>query len=389
MDFRFTKEEEAFRQEVRDFIKKEWGTQIGELEEAYTDENWPKALAFRKKLGQKKWIGIGWPKEYGGLGASVIMQMIFHEEMIYHHAPLDPQAYQVGPAIMTHGSEYLKKKFLSATANQELIWCQGFSEPNAGSDLASLTTKADEDGDYFVVNGSKTWTSLSSRAEWIHTLVRTDQNAPKHKGISYLVIDMHTPGLTIRPLVNITGTAGFSETFFDNVRVPKENLIGEKNKGWYVAMTTLGNERSGIRDVAGARRELDDLLGILKETKSISGVRRDKVMQHKLAEMSIEVQTSQNLSYRTGWMQYKGMHPEMEASMAKMFATELQQRIVKVGMEALGLYGQLWAGSKYALSNGVMARGYLQTVSGTIAAGSSEINRNIMATRGLGLPKGA
>ncbi len=386
MDYRFKADEEAFRQEVKDFIRKELPPSIYKSSDAYTEENFEASMAFRRKLGTKGWIGIGWPKEYGGLGASVIKQMLFHEEMIYHNAPLDPQAYQVGPAIIHAGSEELKKRFLGATARQEIIWCQGFSEPNAGSDLASLQTRAVRDGDWYVINGDKIWTSYAHRATWIHLLARTNPEVPKHKGISYFVLEMKTPGITVKPLINMAGDHDFNQVYFDNVRVPASQMIGEENQGWYIATVTLDNERSGIRDVAKARRQLDELTEALHDT-SLRGIRHDDVTRHKVAELAIEVQTSQMLSYRVGWMQSVGQRPTREASMAKLFATELQQRIARVAMETTGLYGQLLSKSKYAIMHGLFPYHAVRSIPSTIAAGSSEVNRNIVAQRGLGLPR--
>ena len=387
MEFRFTAEEEAFRREVREFIAKEIPPAILAGADAYDDKNFDSAMEFRRKLGKRKWIGIGWPKEYGGLGATIMMQMLFHEEMVYNHAPLDGQAYQVGPAIFAHGSEDLKRRFLGATARQEIVWCQGFSEPNAGSDLASLQTRAVRDGDWYVVNGQKIWTTMAHRADWVHLLARTDPNAPKHKGISYFVIDMKTPGVTVKPLINMTGAHEFNQTFYDNVRVPKENMIGEENQGWYVASLTLDNERSGIRDVSNARRQMDDVLALYRDA-SIRGTRRDVAIRHKPAELAIEGQTSRMLSYRVAWMQHTGKRANMEASIAKLFASELQQRIGRVGIELAGLRGQLLHGDPRAPMAGMIPYKSMRTIPSTIAAGTSEVNRNIIASRGLGMPRG-
>ncbi len=387
MDWRFTPEEEAFRQEVAAFADRELPPAVRAGHDAYADELFSATMEFRRKLGKKKWIGIGWPREYGGLGATIIMQMIFNEEMIYRNAPLDSQATQVCPAIIAHGSEELKKKFLSATANQEIVWCQGFSEPNAGSDLANVQTRAVEDGDEFIINGQKIWTSQAHKADWIHILTRSDPNAPKHKGISYFVLDMKTPGIRIRPLLDMLGGHHFNEVFFDNVRVPKRNIIGEKNMGWYVATTTLDNERSGIRDVAEARRIFERGIEALREPPARDRLRRDAVALHKLADIRVQLQAARMLSYRVGSMQQQGLKPNMEASMAKMFASELQQRATKVTLEVLGLYAQLRPGSRRAPVQGVAPEEYMTAIRSTIAAGSSEIQRNIIATRGLGLPR--
>jgi alkylation response protein AidB-like acyl-CoA dehydrogenase len=384
VDFHFSPDEITFRQEVRDFIAKELPKELlsGEI------DDFDMSMEFRRKLGKKKWIGIGWEKEYGGLGAGPVLQMIFHEEMVYHNAPLDPQAYQVGPAIIYHGSDYLKKTYLAATANQEIVWCQGFSEPDAGSDLASLATTAVKDGDEYVINGQKIWTTWAHRADQIHILTRSDPNAPKHRGISYFVLDMKTPGIQIRPLIDMTGGHHFNEVFFDNVRVPTKNMIGEENRGWYVAMTTLQNERSGIRDVARAARQLEDTFKALRDGAGIKGIRRDPVMMRKLSDLAVQVQVGRNLSYRVGWMQDRGLPIEEQAPMAKLFSSELQQRIAAVGMEMLGLYSQELGGSRHPFVHGGIPGSYMYGISGTIAAGSSEINRNVMATRGLGLPRG-
>ena len=388
MKFRFTEEQDAFREDIKTFIQDELPPELLAGADPYEDDCFEDTMAFRRKLGQKKWIGIGWPVEYGGLGATPMMQAIFHEEMLYHNAPLDPQAYQVGPAIIAHGAEHLKQEFLAATANQELIWCQGFSEPNAGSDLANVQTRAQRDGDDFVINGQKIWTSYAHRADWIHILTRTDPDAPKHRGITYFVLDMSTPGITIRPLIDMSGAHHFNEVFFDNVRVPSRNIIGEENMGWYVATTTLDNERSGIRNYAGARRGYDELLAAIREAPTVAAKAHDVVTAHKLADLRVQLAASRMLCYRVAWMQTEGQQPNMEASMAKIFATQLQQLIVKLGMEILGMYGAQINGSKHALAAGAIPDGYLGMVCRTISAGSSEINRNIIATRGLGLPRG-
>ena len=386
MNFQFTPEQEAWRAEVSEFIQRELPESLARGDH-FSDENFDDTMVFRRKLGAKKWIGIGWPKEYGGLGAGAVMQMIFHEEMIYHNAPLDPQAYQVGPAIISSGSTYLKQRFLGGTADQSIFWCQGSSEPDAGSDLASVQTRAERDGDDYIINGQKIWTSMAHRADWIHILTRTDPDAPKHRGISYFVLDMHSPGINIRPLISMDNKHHFNEVFFDNVRVPRENMIGEENRGWYVATTTMDNERSGIRDISGARRSFDDLMAIVRETPALAHLKTDTIARHKLADLAVKIETGKMLAYRNGWMQDKGLHPNMEASMAKIFGTELEQQVVRAGMELMGLYGQCQQGGPFALGQGSITSGYLMTISATIAAGSSEINRNIIATRGLGLPR--
>ena len=269
------------------------------------------------------------------------------------------------------------------------MWCQGFSEPSAGSDLASLQTSAVAEGDYFVVNGQKIWTSLAHRADWCILLARTDPEAPKHKGISYFLLDMRTPGVDVRPLVDMTGRHTFNELFFDNVRVPRDCLVGEMNRGWYIAAATLDFERSGINRVVTGIRVYDELLGYAAETL-VDGRRLldDMRVRHKLAELAIEFQAGRLLAYRVASMQARGQIPNAEASMSKLYGSELQQRLAGAGMEVLGLGGQLEPGSRWAPLEGRVEAFYLFAAALTIAAGTSEIMRGIIAGRGLGLPRG-
>ncbi|MDI6858265.1 MAG: acyl-CoA dehydrogenase family protein [Dehalococcoidia bacterium] len=387
MEFKFTEEEEAFRREVREFLRKEWTLGSVDLEEPGMYEE---ARKFEKKMAERGWRTMHWPKEYGGQGASHMMQIILREEMAYVGARiLDGQGvHMIGPCIMVHGTEEQKKRFLPPIARCEVLWAQGFSEPNAGSDLASLQLKAVKDGDDYILNGQKTWTSAGTRGDWVHVLARTDPNAPKHRGISYFVVDMKSPGITIAPIINMAGRAGFTDTYFDDVRVPKEQMIGEENRGWYVAMTTLDFERSSISFAAESARTLEELVRYATETKR-DGVPliRDVALRNKLAEMAIEIEVARLINYNVAWMQQKGLIPNYQASMAKTFGTELHQRLANVGVHLLGLYGGLDEKSKWAPLKGRIKYLYLWTVGETIYAGSNEIQRNIMAQRGLGLPR--
>ena len=385
MDFRFSPSDEDFRNEVREFLGKELPPNLRTRRDAYSDASFEASMKFRRKLGSKGWIGIGWPVEYGGLGAPIMRQMVFHEEMIYHNAPLDPQAYQVGPAIIANGSEYLKQKFLKATARQEIVWCQGFSEPDAGSDLAGLKTVAVRQGDDYIISGRKIWTTYAHRASWVHLLARTDPAAPKHKGISYFVVDMKAPGVKVYPLLDMLGKHHFNQVEFDSVKVPKEQMIGQENQGWYAATVTLNNERSGIREVTTARRQLDDLIGYLQTSKGHVAI--SDPQRHRVAEMLMEVQAARLLSYWVGWAQHSGRRPVAEPSIVKLFATELQNRIAAVAMQVAGLHGQLTETDRRAPIWGVFSHNYLLNVSVTIGGGTSEIQRNIIATQGLGLPR--
>ena len=377
MEFRFTPEEEAFRQEVRGFIR-------AELPKVQQGES------FTRKLAQKGWLTMSWPKEYGGQEAPVMRQLVYNEEMAYHGAPGQTMGTdRVGPTIMLFGTDEQKREFLPRIAADELRWCQGFSEPGAGSDLASLQTRALQDGDTFVVNGHKIWTSGAQRADYMILLARTDPDAPKHRGISYFLLDMKTPGITIQPLVQMTGQAGFNQVFFDNVRVPRSAMVGEQNRGWYVSTATLDFERSGIHRVIGGLRTYEDLVRYAAETAR-GGRRLIDIphIRHGLAETKIEFEVGRLLAYRVAWMQGQRLVPNYEASMSKLFGTELQQRLARFAVNALGLPGQVRPGSPWAPLAGRVCMYYLSTVSLTIAAGTSEINRNIISQRGLGLPRG-
>ena len=391
MDFKFAPEEEAFRTDVREFLDKElpqgWLGHVGlgdhEDREVY--------LQMKKKLAQKGWLTLAWPEEYGGMGASHMQQLIFSEEMAYRRAPgVDSSAIKLlGPTLMIHGNEEQKADFLPPIARGESQWAQGYSEPGSGSDLASLQTSAVEDGDDFVINGSKIWTSRAHWADHFFMLARTDPDAPKHRGISFFLLDADTPGITIRPIVNMLGLHEFNQVFFDNVRIPKRNLVGEQNRGWYIGATLLDFERSGVEYPASGKHALELLVRYCKETKrNGKTLSQDPLVRRRLADTAIEVEASRLLCYEVAWMQSQGMLPNKEASMGKVFGTEVQQRLAATGMRILGLYGQLAQGDPRAPLDAYIERMYLATVSWTIGAGTSEIQRNIIATRGLGLPRG-
>ncbi|HEU4759801.1 MAG TPA: acyl-CoA dehydrogenase family protein [Dehalococcoidia bacterium] len=396
MEFRFGPEEEAFRREVRDFLRREWPQDSGgagaESPLGYGGGRGPEEiLAFQKRLAQKGWLTLAWPKESGGLAAGHLNQLIYNEEMAYHRAPqqfgVGPD--RVGPTIILFGTEEQKRQHLPAIAGAGAVWCQGFSEPGAGSDLASLQTTATQDGDYFVVNGQKIWTSLANIADWMILLARTDPEAPKHKGISYFLLDMKTPGITVRPLVDMTGRQTFNQVFFDNVRVPRTCLVGELNRGWYVAAATLDFERSGINRVIAGFRTFEDLVEYAAKAGRNGGRLIDEsTVRHRLAELAIEFQTGRMLAYRVASMQARGLIPNAEASMSKLFGSELQQRLAGAGMEIMGMAGQLRPGSEWAPLAGRIADYYVAAVATTVAAGTSEIMRGIIAGRGLGLPRG-
>ena len=387
MDFRFTEEEEAFRREVREFLKKEWTLGSVSIEDP---EVFAEARRFEKRMADRGWRTMHWPKEYGGQGASHMAQIILREEMSYVGARiLDGQGvHMIGPCVMVHGTEEQKKRFLPPIAKCEVIWAQGFSEPNAGSDLAGLQLKAVKDGDDYILNGQKTWTSAGTVGDWVHVLARTDTDAPKHRGISYFLVEMKSPGISIMPILNMAGMAGFTDTYFDNVRVPKDQMLGEENRGWYVAMTTLAFERSSISFAAESARTLEELIAWAKGTKRDgTPLIADPLIRHKLAEMAIEIEVARLINYHVAWMQQRGLIPNYQASVAKTFGTELHQRLANTGMQLMGLYGALDEKSKWAQLKGKIEYLYLWTVGETIYAGSNEIQRSIIAQRGLGLPR--
>ena len=392
MDLQLTEDQIAFRQEVSDFLDKELPSDWigGPISFAHVDKD--TELKWRKMLADKGWNTMGWPKEYGGQGASPIMQLIFQEEWEYRGAPgLDTFGLNLlGPTLMHHGTEEQKRAYLGAIARGEAVWCQGFSEPESGSDLASLQTRAVLDGDDYVINGQKIWSSYAQFADHMFLLARTDTEAVKHRGITFFLLDMDTPGITVRPIQEMSGESSFNEEFFDNVRVPKNNVLGEVNRGWYVAMTLLDFERTGINHPAGGKRILDLLIAYANET-SVNGktLAQNPRIRHKLADVAVDLETSRMMAYRIAWMQAEGIVPNMEASLLRLLSTQTSQKLARVGMEVMGLKGQLEAGSKYAEIQGFISNQYLFAVPYTIESGSQEIQRNVVATRGLGLPRGA
>ena len=322
-----------------------------------------------------------------------MQQLIFNEEMAYHRAPIYRAGNGIGligPTIMIYGTDEQKREYLPGIAKGEVFWAQGFSEPGSGSDLASLQTRAEVDGDDFVINGGKIWTSAAQYASMAFVLCRTDPDAPKHRGISFILVDMKQPGFEVRPLIDMADRHIFNQMFFDNVRAPRKNLVGELNRGWYVAMGTFSFERSGIEWPAAGRRMLEELVEYCREA-DFSGRRPidDPMTRQKLADLRIGHDVARYLAYRVTWKMAKGELPDWEASMVKVFVTELNQRLYRTGSDILGMYTNFrWDNEKYKLLHGRVARGFLVQPSNTIDAGTSEIMRNIIATRGLGLPKG-
>ena len=390
MKFRFCDEDEAFRREVVDFIEAElpWDWRNYEV-----DSEEPAGLElvqqFKEKLADKGWLTRAWPTEYGGSEASHMQQLIFGVEMAYRGIPVDDGGVSmVGPIIMMMGTEEQKRFFLPRISRAEITWCQGYSEPDSGSDLASVQTRAVEDGDDFVITGSKIWNGAHSGAGWMFMLVRTDPDAPKHRGISFLVAEMDVPGVKIERIPCMWGDDRSLVTF-DGARVPKSGLIGEKNMGWYVGATLLDLERSGAGYSARAARLMEDLIAFCKENRRDGRtLAEDPLLRFRLAQTAADIESARLIAYNVAWMQSEGLIPNKEASIAKLVGSEVLQRVYVLGMQILGMYAQLDPASKWAPIRGRFEKGYMLVGANTVAAGTSEIQRNIIATRGLGLPRG-
>jgi alkylation response protein AidB-like acyl-CoA dehydrogenase len=399
MDFNYSEEAEAFRREFRAWLAINHpeplanNDQIGEFLEAGSD-GYRYHLEWHRKLHAGGWVGITWPKEYGGRGATLEQSIVYGEELARVKAPTMVNGLGialVGPTLMHWGTEEQKKHYIPKILSADEIWCQGYSEPNAGSDVASLQTRAVEDGDDFVVNGQKVWTSGAHHADWCILLARTDTDAPKHKGISYLLVDMHSAGVTVRPLVQMTGDRGFNEVFFEDVRVPKKNLVGQKNQGWQVAVTTLMFERSSIgsgqvRDIMSALKELAE---IARHTSRNGGTAWDSSgVRQKLAGFSCEAAALRYTNMRQLTRRMKGLPPGAEGSGSKLAVSDLNLRIAKFAMELLGPYSQFELDAAMSLDGGRWSNRMLGSRMMTIAGGTSEIQHNIIGERVLGLPKG-
>ena len=396
MDFQYTPEQDTFRAEVRDWLAANLDPALcvddpKDERVAPDRETFDKRRIWQRTMYDSGWVGIAWPKEYGGRGAGLLEQVIFDEEYTNAHAPILPGYSGIalcGPTLMHWGTDEQKERFLKRILNGDDVWCQGYSEPGAGSDLAGLQTKAVTEGDDFIINGQKVWTSGAQYADWIFMLVRTDPAAPKHRGISYILVDMKTPGVTVRPLVLMNGHSHFNEVFFEDVRVPKTNLVGPLNQGWKVAMTTLMFERA----YAGVAN-YDDQIGRLVELSqqvSIDGEAawEQSWVRQKLTQFHIESQALKYTRLRGLTKLLKGLPPGPEGSMLKLCGSEL-------GIDIAAFASELLAGAAITeqatdivpdaprwFNRVLSARQY------TIAGGTSEIQKNIMGERVLGLPKG-
>jgi hypothetical protein len=348
------------------------------------------AMEWARALAEKGWVAPHWPKEYGGAGLTVMEEFIFNEEMARARVPLvgGIGVLLLGPVLIEYGTEEQRREHLPKILAGEVNWAQGFSEPGAGSDLASLQTRAVRDGDVYVVNGQKTWTSHAQYADWLFVLVRTDREAPRHRGISFLMMDINTPGITVRPITDMRGSQPFNEIFFEDVRVPVANRVGEENRGWYVGMMTLDFERSGIGGAVGYQQALAELVEFVRGNEGRRYLRDDSrdSLRHEIADRYIETEVLYNLALRTVSMQAAGQIPNYEASVNQLFSSELYQRLARTGMKVFGLYGNLWQRQGAPL-HGAFTHHYIDSVPYTVLSGASEIQRTVIARRGLGLPR--
>lgn len=386
MDFNLTKEEEAFRDEVRTFIKENLS------KEARKDPNF--LANWLKKVREKRWVGFNWPAEYGGGGGGIMEQVILKEEMAKAGAPplgLCMMGLQwVGPAIIQYGTEEQKKKFLPPILDSAYQWCTGYSEPQFGSDLASLQCKAVRDGDEYVVNGQKIWTSLAAWSSWIILLTRTDFNTEdKHDGITCLLVEMNSPGVTVRPIKNMAGSSHFAEVFFDNVRVPVENRLGDEGKGWAVTISALAHERSGISEVAGLSDQLQELVDLAKKTvRGGKPASEHPDIRYRLARANAIIEGMRLNGQRSLTKQLKGEPLSSETSVNKLHRAFLAIELGDLGLEIKGSAGQYTGkGAELGMESNRLPSGALDWPNVVIGGGTPNIQKNIIAERILGLPK--
>ncbi len=396
MDFRFTPEQEALRKEFDDFFREEmrnappeWGTSMEAM--FGLDVCWEFHISMAKKLAAKGWLSRAWPSEYGGQDAPLMEQFIFSEVQGYHRgAGVDPWGVSMlAPTLLYSGNEEQKQEHLPPIARAEKFWTQLWSEPGAGSDLAAVTTRATRDGDDYIVNGQKIWTSGAHRADWGFMIARTNPEEKRSRGISFFLVDMKTPGITINPVLSLEHSHLFNEVFFDDVRVPARNLVGQENEGWLASQMMSNFERSMIMLFAFLRHEIEELVAYCKETKrGGKPLAEDPHIRHKLAELTMEVEAGRAFAYFIVWNQHtQGLvGAGAYAAAAKVFATELNQKLSYAGCQILGLYGQVEY-SKWSPMRGKYEKEYLQSISLNMGGGTSEIMRNLVCTLALGLPR--
>ncbi|MFC1821741.1 acyl-CoA dehydrogenase family protein [Thermodesulfobacteriota bacterium] len=397
MDFSLTPEEEKLSLEFKEFFEKEMSEapadwQGGLDDPFFNDENWAFHVKMARKLGERGWLTLSWPEVYGGLNASPTSQMLFNELAGYYKVPgVDMVGVKMmGPVIYLLGTEEQKKEHLKPIARGERFWCQGWSEPDAGSDLAALSTHATREGDSYIVNGQKLWTTGAHKSDWIFLLVRSQPDSKRSKGLTFLLADMKTPGISVEPIHLMNGHHSFNEVFLDNVKIPAINRIGEENKGWKVTKTLSNFERSGALPVSYIERDLEDLISYCKEaTYQGDLLINDNLVRHRLSAIAAEVEVARAMIYRITCLHETGEFVESVAasSAAKVHTAELYQRLVYDGSHILGLNCQVKGGSRWAPLKGIFERNYQFCMGWNIAAGTSEIQRNVIAWTALGLPR--
>ena len=396
MDFSYSEDNKRFRLQLREWLADNlpvgWGSTV--FEPADEHERAQFRLRWDQRLHAGGYAGLNWPKSYGGRGATQIEQGIFAEEMARARAPEGLNIIGrnlVGPTLLRHGTEEQRQRYLPKILSSEEVWCQGFSEPNAGSDLASLRCAAVRDGGQFIVNGQKIWTSFAQYSQWCILLARTDPAAPKHRGISLLLVDMRSPGISVRPLRQISGESEFNETFFQDVRVPATNLVGELNTGWTIAQTTLAAERGPDDALARQIRFKQELDGLLAEASKLQRHGRraldDPALRQKLARSIVEIEIVRLNCLRSYSRMAHGTARGPEVSMLKLFWSHAAQRMYETALDTLGPLAPLTAGDPRAIAGGRFQLSFLHSRAFTIFSGTSEIQRNIIAERLLGLPK--
>lgn len=398
MDLSFTPEQEAFREEVRRWIAEALPPHLAAKAAVDGNFSMDEIMEWHRILYAKGWVAPHWPKEYGGPGWDAAKRFIFTEELERAGTPqLSPFGLSmVGPLIIQFGTEAQKKRFLPKILSGEEVWCQGYSEPDAGSDLASLRTEARDEGDHFIVNGQKTWTTYAQYADWIFCLVRTDASGKKQHGISFLLIDMKTPGVEVKPMLTSGHTPAFCDTFFDNVKVPKENVVGRIHEGWTMAKALLGHERTLIAAVGQSTRAIHRVKRIAAHTeKDGRPLLEDPQFRAKIARLEIDLEALKMANYRALAGAQLGHAPGPESSILKLRGSEILQRAMELAMDAMGQNAISWIGAgESAEENGVVPAleqwvpsTFNYTRATTIYGGSNEIQKNIIAKMILGLPE--
>ena len=394
IDFSASPEEDAFRASVRDWLAgalpEGWGT-TGFRKPQTVEDKVAFARRWQRTLHDGGWAGLAWPKEYGGRALTPLQHLIFNEEYVAARAPemidMGVGPGLTGPTLIHHGTDAQKERFLGPILRGEHLWCQGFSEPGSGSDLASLRTRGELDGDDIVVNGQKVWTSYARFADWCILVVRTNPDAAKHRGLTFLLLDMKTPGITIRPLVEMTGVAWFNEVFFENVRVPRDMVVGEIDRGWDIAMTTLSHERGANIPYQRIKEWLRGLIELSRRRSLDAPLAVDPRVRQDLAQLMIDVEVLRASTYRNVFQIMRTGQPGTEGSMLKLYWSELEQRLMQIATELEGPYGVLDEHAPQAFDAGRWQYGVLWSRAASIYAGTSEVQRNIIAQRVLGLPR--